>query len=74
MPQLIGGPGRETAVLPWGRAVGYSKKEQSVIGENCLLGEKVTIKQCSIGLSCEVGGKTKLNNCILFDGAKIGDG
>ncbi len=53
--------------------MGYSKKEQSVIGEGCEVGDKVTMKQCSVGAGCRIGAKTKLNNCILMDGAVVGE-
>lgn len=53
---------------------GYSKKEMSVIGEKCEMGEKVTMKQCCVGNSVKVGTKTKLNSCVVMNDVVVGDG
>ena len=66
-------PSASTTMAPWGRVMGYSKKEQSVIGDSCEVGDKVTMKQCSVGTGCKVGAKTKLNSCVLMDGAIVGE-
>ena len=34
---------------------------------------QVTIKLCAIGRDCKIGAKSKLNNCIVMDGAFIGE-
>lgn len=60
--------------LPWARLKGYSKKEMSVVGEACVLGDKVTMKQSCLGAGCNVGAKTKLNSCVVMDGVVIGEG
>ena len=60
--------------LPWARMQGYSKKEMSVIGEKCEMGEKVTMKQCCVGSSVKVGTKTKLNSCVVMNDVVVGDG
>lgn len=52
----------------------YQKKEQTVLGEGAELSDKVTIKQCSIGKKCIIGAKCKLNNCILMDNVRVGEG
>ena len=52
---------------------GYHKKELSMIGEGCDLGDKVTVKQCSIGKGSQIGAKSKLNNCIIMDHTIIGE-
>jgi hypothetical protein len=37
------------ASTPWPPIVGYHKKELSIIGEGCELGEKTLLKQCTLG-------------------------
>lgn len=64
----------DVKVTPWPRVQGYQKKEQSVIGENVTLADKVTVKACTIGHNVSVGSKTKLNNCIVMDNVEIADG
>jgi NDP-sugar pyrophosphorylase family protein len=44
-----------------------------VIGESCELGDKVTVKQSCIGKGCQIGAKSKLNNCVVMDYAIIGE-
>mmetsp|Transcript_11886 Transcript_11886/g.17969 ORF Transcript_11886/g.17969 Transcript_11886/m.17969 type:complete len:485 (-) Transcript_11886:169-1623(-) len=51
----------------------FLKKEQSVMGDDCTLGEKVTIKQCSVGKGCIIGTKSKINNCVVMSNVEIGD-
>lgn len=58
---------------PWGAVTGYRKKELSVVGDPCELGEKVTIKQCVIGNNCKVGPRSKVNQCVVMNGVQIGD-
>lgn len=60
-------------LIPWSRVENYHKKEQSVIGINCVMGEKVTIKQCVIGSDTTIDTKAKLNNSIIMNGVKIGE-
>ena len=72
LPQLVF-PGPANYLPPWGRLTGFSKKEQSIIGEACEVGEKAVIKQCSVGANCRVGAKAKLNNCIIMNGVIIGE-
>ena len=58
----------------WPPLTGYQKKEQSVVGTGCEVGDKVTMKMCTIGRDCSIGAKVKMNNCVLMNGVKIGDG
>lgn len=50
------------------------RKEQSVVGEGCVLGEKITIKNSAIGNDCKIGAKTKINSCVIMGHVEIGDG
>ena len=58
---------------PWPRVQGFQKKEQSVVGENVTLADKVTVKASTIGHNVVIGTKTKLNNCIVMDNAEVAD-
>lgn len=69
LPQLFLGQ----LPLPWPRMQGFSKKEMSVLGEHCEMGEKVTMKQCSIGSGVKVGTKTKLNICVIMKNVSVGE-
>lgn len=51
----------------------YQKKEQTVTGDGLEMGDKVTIKQSSVGKKCVIGAKSKLNNCILMDNVRVGE-
>jgi translation initiation factor eIF-2B subunit gamma len=62
-----------SSATPWPPVAGYQRKEQSVIGEECELGDKVTVKQSSVGRGCHVGARSKLNNCVIMDGVTIGE-
>ena len=53
---------------------GYQKKENSTVSEGLELGEKSVYKQTSIGKKCSIGARSKLNNCVVMDNVKIGDG
>ena len=64
----------DSRYTPWPRVQGYQKKEQSVVGENITMADKVTVKACTLGNGISIGAKTKLNNCIVMDGVTIGDG
>lgn len=61
------------ASTPWPPIVGYHKKELSIIGEGCELGEKTLLKQCTLGKGCQIGAKSKLNNCVIMDYVTIGE-
>ena len=63
-----------TSLAPWSRLQGYQKKEISVLGDKSTLGNKVTLKGCSVGRDCVIGDRSKLNNCIVMDGVIIGEG
>lgn len=52
----------------------YQKKEQLMASDGLEMGDKVTIKQSSIGKKCSVGAKSKVNNCVLMDNVRIGEG
>lgn len=60
-------------ITPWPRVQGFQKKEQSVVGENVTMADKVTVKACTLGNGITIGAKTKLNNCIVMDGVTICD-
>lgn len=49
------------------------KKEQSLVGAGSELGDKVTLKSCTVGKHCTIGLKSKLNQCVIMQGVKIGD-
>lgn len=57
----------------WAPVPGYRKKEQSAVGDGCELGDKVTIKLCSIGHGCKIGPRSKVNSCVLMAGVQIGE-
>jgi NDP-sugar pyrophosphorylase family protein len=52
---------------------GYRKKEQTVMGDGCDIGDKVTMKQSVVGNNCKIGARSKLNNCVLMSGVLIGE-
>jgi translation initiation factor eIF-2B subunit gamma len=52
---------------------GFQKKEASVIGEGCELGDKVTLKQCCVAPGARVGARSKINNCIIMEGVSVGE-
>ena len=60
---------------PFPRVSNYLKKELSVVGENVDMGQdkSVTFKQTFIGNNCQIGQKTKLNNCVIMDNVIIGE-
>lgn len=49
------------------------KKEQSLVGEEVIMGDKVTLKSCTVGKRCKIGLKSKLNQCVIMQGVQIGD-
>lgn len=63
----------DSKTTPWPRVQGFQKKEQSVVGDNVGMADKVTVKACTLGNNITIGAKTKLNNCIVMDGVTIGD-
>lgn len=63
----------DSTTTPWPRVQGFQKKEQSVVGDNVTMADKVTVKACTLGNNITIGAKTKLNNCIVMDGVTIGD-
>jgi translation initiation factor eIF-2B subunit gamma len=62
-----------SAATPWQPVAGFQKKELSVIGDACEMGDKVTVKQCAVGKGCTIGAKSKLNNCVIMDNVTIGE-
>ena len=49
------------------------KKEQSLVGMGADLGDKVTLKSCTVGKNCKIGLKSKLNQCVIMQNVQIGD-
>mmetsp|Transcript_27875 Transcript_27875/g.28142 ORF Transcript_27875/g.28142 Transcript_27875/m.28142 type:complete len:501 (+) Transcript_27875:156-1658(+) len=58
----------------WPIAPGFKKKEQSVVGNDCDLGDKIILKQSTIDSGCRVSAKTKVNSCVLMKTVQIGEG
>jgi len=50
-----------------------SSKFSTLILPDVTIGEKVTIKSCTIGRFSNIGSKCRLNNVVIMDHAKIGD-
>lgn len=72
LPALLGEGGRR---LPWGSlGSSYSKKELTLLGAGCEIGDKVTYKQCTIGSACKIGSRSRLNSCVVMSGVVIGEG
>jgi len=59
---------------PWPRPTGYHKKESSMIGTNCTVADKVTLKGCTLGDNVTVQAKTRINNTLIFNNCIIGEG
>lgn len=38
------------------------------------MGEKVTLTKCTVGNTCKIGNKSRLNSCVVMDNVTIGDG
>jgi len=66
--EIVGCP--RTALF--GSLHGLKKRDQSVIGKECQLGQKVNIKGSVLGERCVVGDKAKINNCIIMENVQIG--
>jgi NDP-sugar pyrophosphorylase family protein len=43
-----------------------------VTGPDCTVGEKVTCKLTALGRGCVIGSKSKINNCVIMEGVRIG--
>lgn len=43
------------------------------MGEGGEIGDKVTLKSCTVGKRCKIGLKSKLNQCVIMQGVQIGD-
>jgi NDP-sugar pyrophosphorylase family protein len=43
-----------------------------VTGPDCTVGEKVTCKLTALGRGCVIGSRSKINNCIIMEGVRIG--
>jgi len=63
---------QHSSITPWPR-INFLKKEQSVVGNNCEIGDKVTYKYCSIGSNVKISAKSKLNNCVIMNHVVIGE-
>ena len=72
LPALLAESGRCT---PWGTlGSNYSRKEQTLLGSGCEIGDKVTYKQCTIGSACKIGSRSRMNSCVIMNGVVIGEG
>jgi hypothetical protein len=47
--------------------------QQTVTGPDCTVGEKVTCKLTALGRGCVVGSRSKINNCVIMEGVRIGE-
>lgn len=45
----------------------------SIIGDNCEIGEKTNVKRTVLGNNCTVGKRAKLTGCLVFNDVTIGD-
>lgn len=50
-----------------------SKFRDSLLGADCTLGSKASVKRCVIGAHVTIGAGAKLNQCIVMDNCVIGD-
>lgn len=50
-----------------------SSKFSTLILPDATIGEKATLKSCTVGRFCKIGNKCRLNNVVIMDHAKIGD-
>mmetsp|Transcript_22976 Transcript_22976/g.29996 ORF Transcript_22976/g.29996 Transcript_22976/m.29996 type:complete len:443 (-) Transcript_22976:66-1394(-) len=57
----------------FGQLQGLRRRDQTVVGKDCQLGQKVNIKGSVLGDKCSIGTKAKINNCIIMDNVRIGD-
>jgi translation initiation factor eIF-2B subunit gamma len=44
------------------------------VDESVVTGELVSLKDSVVGAGCTIGTRSKLNQCILMEGAKVADG
>ncbi|GMM28138.1 translation initiation factor eIF2B subunit gamma [Martiniozyma asiatica (nom. inval.)] len=45
----------------------------SLVGENSILGERTSVKKSVIGNNCIIGKKCRISNCVLLDGIVLED-
>lgn len=45
----------------------------SIIGDNCEIGEKTNVKRTVLGNNCTIGKRVKLTGCLIFNDVTIGD-
>jgi carbonic anhydrase/acetyltransferase-like protein (isoleucine patch superfamily) len=50
-----------------------SSKFSTLILPDASIGEKATLKSCTVGRHCKIGNKCRLNNVVIMDHATIGD-
>lgn len=50
-----------------------SSKFSTLILPDASIGEKATLKSCTVGRYCKIGNKCRLNNVVIMDHATIGD-
>lgn len=73
IPQILSSVPPGPASQLWERMQGFQKKEASVVGDGCELGDKVTVKQCCIAAGTKVGARSKINNCVIMEGVTVGE-
>ena len=56
----------------WGPIAGLKRRDQSVVPDDVVAEEKVAIKGTIVGPGCTIGARSKLNNCVVEAGVKIG--
>lgn len=45
-----------------------------IMGEDCVVGDKTSVKRSVIGSNCRLGAGVKVINCVLMDDVSVGDG
>lgn len=45
----------------------------SLVGDNTIVGERSSVKRTVVGVNCSIGKKCKLTGCVLLDGVTLGD-
>ncbi|KAH7347626.1 translation initiation factor eIF2B [Plectosphaerella cucumerina] len=73
--------GSEASPLAHARKVSYPEgvkprttitKQDSLVGNNVLVEEKVAIKETVVGNNCHIHEGAKLHQCLLMDGVRVG--
>ncbi|GIL56412.1 hypothetical protein Vafri_11777 [Volvox africanus] len=69
-------PGRFDNIVPASATLGNKSTVAAacILGENCVVGDKSSIKRSVMGSSCRLGTNVKVINSVLMDGVVVGDG